>query len=80
MEWMLRYGVPLLVMVSMYSRIAHARTQTDTICQAVEQGIRLHVDGMYGGYPHSVLHDAVLEGVLPCGGDYDRPGKPFRIA
>ncbi|MBE7728908.1 hypothetical protein [Komagataeibacter sp. FXV3] len=29
----------------------------------VGQGIRLHVDGMYGGYPHSVLRDAVLQGV-----------------
>lgn len=27
------------------------------------KGIRLHVDGMYGGYPHSVLRDAVRQGV-----------------
>ncbi|ARW15322.1 hypothetical protein S101446_00181 [Komagataeibacter europaeus] len=42
---------------------AWADVGTEGICMTVRQGIRLHVDGMYGGYPHSVLRDAVLQGV-----------------
>lgn len=40
-----------------------ADSGTEGICMTVQQGIRLHVDGMYGGYPHSVLRDVVLQGV-----------------
>lgn len=65
MKWMVRYGLLVLMMVSMCGRAAHAETAADTdgICQTVEHGVRLHVDGVYGGYPHSVLRDAVLESV-----------------
>ena len=42
---------------------AWAESGTEGICMTVRQGIRLHVDGMYGGYPHSVLRNAVLQGV-----------------
>nr|WP_225063363.1 hypothetical protein [Komagataeibacter rhaeticus] len=42
---------------------AWADNGTEGICMTVQQGIRLHVDGMYGGYPHSVLRSAVLQGV-----------------
>lgn len=42
---------------------AWADDGTEGICMTVRHGIRLHVDGMYGGYPHSVLRDAVLQGV-----------------
>ncbi|MCE2563200.1 hypothetical protein [Komagataeibacter sp. FNDCF1] len=61
MTWILRYGLAVLIIISMTGRAAHAAT--DGICKTVEQGIRLHVDGMYGGYPHSVLRDAVLDSV-----------------
>ncbi|MBV1829814.1 hypothetical protein HNW77_13505 [Komagataeibacter sp. AV436] len=61
MRWILRYGLAVLMIISMTLCAAHA--ETEGICRAVEQGIRLHVDGMYGGYPHSVLRDAVLESV-----------------
>ena len=46
-----------------FSHNAQAESGTEGICMTVQQGIRLHVDGMYGGYPHSVLRDAVLQGV-----------------
>ncbi|WP_239019896.1 hypothetical protein [Novacetimonas maltaceti] len=44
-------------------RDARAQGGSEGICMTIQQGIRLHVDGMYGGYPHSVLRDAVLQGV-----------------
>ena len=42
---------------------SRADSGAEGICMTVQQGIRLHVDGMYGGYPHSVLRDVVLQGV-----------------
>ncbi|GAN82342.1 MULTISPECIES: hypothetical protein [Novacetimonas] len=71
MQWMVRYGLPVLMMISMCGCVAHAETAADTddICRNVEQGVRLHVDGAYGGYPHSVLRDAVLDSVTCPSGE-----------
>lgn len=60
-----RYGVMVLTMVGMSTPLAHADDATDDVCTTVEQGIRLHIDGTYGGYPYSVLRNAVLGG-LAC--------------
>ncbi|MCW4588056.1 hypothetical protein NO222_12795 [Gluconacetobacter entanii] len=49
--------------LSLTLRDARAESGTEGICMTIQQGIRLHVNGMYGGYPHSVLRDAVLQGV-----------------
>ncbi|ATU72879.1 hypothetical protein CFR78_13910 [Komagataeibacter rhaeticus] len=69
MKSIVRYGLAVLMMTGISGCAAHAETDTDGICQTVEQGIRLHVDGLYGGYPHSVLRDAVLESVTCPSGD-----------
>ncbi|GBR64159.1 hypothetical protein AA0483_1227 [Acetobacter syzygii NRIC 0483] len=58
-----RYGVIILSLVCMSSRLAQADDATDDICKTAGQGIRLHIDGTYGGYPFSVLREAVLDGV-----------------
>lgn len=58
-----RYGVIILSLVCMSPRLAHADDATEDICKAIGQGISLHIDGTYGGYPFSVLREAVLGGV-----------------
>ncbi|GBQ63937.1 hypothetical protein [Komagataeibacter swingsii] len=63
MKWTLRYGLAILMTFGVAGCSAHAETGTDEICKTVEHGVRLHVDGVYGGYPHSVLRDVVLESV-----------------
>lgn len=57
-----RSGLLILLMLASGARQAHADDATDQVCGAVEQGILLHVDGTYGGYPYSVLRAAVLGG------------------
>ena len=71
MRLIVHYGLAILMMISISGCVAHAETDTETdgICETEEQGIRLHVDGMYGGYPHSVLRDAVLESIACPSGD-----------
>ncbi|GAN87923.1 hypothetical protein LU298_15255 [Komagataeibacter intermedius] len=73
MRSIVHYGLAILMIVSISGCVARAETETETetngICETVEQGIRLHVDGTYGGYPHSVLRDAVLESVACPSGD-----------
>lgn len=59
-----RYGVIILSLVCMSSQPAHADDATDNICKTVGQGIRLHIDGTYGGYPFSILRHAVLDSVV----------------
>ncbi|GCE78797.1 hypothetical protein [Komagataeibacter oboediens] len=49
--------------VVLTTQAARAESGPESICATDRGGIRLHVDGMYGGYPHSVLHDAVVRGV-----------------
>jgi hypothetical protein len=46
-------------------RLAHADDAADDVCKTTEQGIRLHIDGTYGGYPFSVLREVVLSS-LSC--------------
>lgn len=60
-----RYGMMILTLVCMSNHLAHADDATDDVCKTVVQGIRLHVDGSYGGYSYSVLREAVLSG-LAC--------------
>jgi hypothetical protein len=63
-----RYGVMILCLVCVSLRPAYADDAADDICKTAGQGIRLHIDGTYGGYPFSVLRDAVLGG-LACPSD-----------
>lgn len=60
-----RYGIMILAFVCMDSHLAYADDDADDVCKTAEQGIRLHIDGTYGGYPFSVLREAVLGG-LSC--------------
>lgn len=62
MQWVARYGLPILITLSLCGCIAH--TETESICkEAGEEGILLHIDGSYAGYPYSVLRHAVLQSV-----------------
>nr|WP_227672336.1 hypothetical protein [Komagataeibacter sp. FXV3] len=63
MQKILQGGLYIACIFFLMVSPAWAERGTEGICMTVHQGIRLHVDGMYGGYPHSVLRDAVLQGV-----------------
>lgn len=65
---MARYGSLLLLMLVLDARLARADDAAEHACDTVEQGLLLHVDGTYGGYPYSVLRAAVLGG-LTCPSD-----------
>ena len=59
------YGIMILTIVCLGEKPAYADDAADDVCKNTEQGIRLHIDGTYGGYPYSVLRNAVLRG-LAC--------------
>ncbi|WP_239020401.1 hypothetical protein [Novacetimonas pomaceti] len=69
MRWIFLAGLHALCIFFLILPAARAQGGTEGICMTVHQGIRLHVDGMYGGYPHSVLRDAVLQGVACPSGE-----------
>ncbi|WP_308718835.1 hypothetical protein [Komagataeibacter xylinus] len=66
----LRYLPVLLASFVAWAWTVPAAAKTDLVCTGQAAGIRLHVDGLYGGYPHSVLRQAVLRSVAcPTGPD-----------
>ncbi|MCE2563190.1 hypothetical protein LDL32_00785 [Komagataeibacter sp. FNDCF1] len=71
MQRMLRDSLYTACIFFLMVSTAWADSGTEGICMTIRQGIRLHVYGMYGGYPHSVLRDAVLQGVACPSGEVE---------
>ena len=61
MQRVIRYGLSIMITLSLCGCVSYA--ETESICKGTEEGILLHIDGSYAGYPYSVLRHAVLQSV-----------------